>query len=430
MKKIVLAIVLSAVSVAVWAYTRIDAGEAAGYRFVSVERGDLESVVSSTGTLDAVTTVEVGTQVSGRIAEIYVDYNDTVEEGQLIARIDSTLLEIAVREAQANLERLEAQQRQAEREFERSTKLYEEQVLAEIDFNQARYDLEVANASVKSAAVNLDRARQDLAYATITAPISGTVVERGVDVGQTVAASFSAPQLFNIAGDLSRMRILASVDESDIGLIEEGQTARFTVQAYPEETFTGSVNQVRLDSSSQENVVNYTVVVDVDNDDGRLLPGMTATVEFLVESASDVMKVANAALRFRPTEEMMAALRERRQEGRPRPTEASADERSDAEGALPPGEDAGRSAPEDSALLWYVGDDGGLDAVPVRTGLSDGQSTEIEEGERLSGVIEPGMQVIAAVTGSSQSRSGDSSSSNPFQSQQQSSRPGPPGAGF
>ncbi len=414
-KTALIALVLSITSLVVWAYGRGGTQETGSYRFVSVERGDVESVVSTTGTLDAVTTVEVGTQVSGRIAEIHVDFNDRVEEGQVIARIDSTLLEIAVRGAEANLQRLEAQLRQLEREYERSSKLFEDQVIAAADLDQAGYEVEVARASAQSARVDLEEAQQNLAYATISAPIAGTVVERGVDVGQTVAASFSAPQLFEIAGDLSQMRILASVDESDIGLIEDRQSVRFTVQAYPEETFSGTVNQVRLASSSEENVVNYTVVVDVGNPDGRLLPGMTATVEFLVESATDVLKVANAALRFRPTEGMMAELSDRRGEAPTRPR------REPAEG----GEVTSRAIrPEKATLLWYL-DDGVPAALRVRTGLSDGQSTAIEDVDGGPGSIEEGLQVIAAVIGSSQN-----SSSNPFQSQQQNTRSGPPGPGF
>ena len=162
--------------------------------------------------------------------------------------------------------------------------------------------------------MSLDRAEQNLEYATITAPISGVVVERNVDVGQTVAASLSAPQLLLLAADLARMQIMVSVDESDIGLIEEGQTARFTIQAYPDDTFSGTVRQVRLQSTSEENVVNYSVVVDVSNDDGRLLPGMTATVDFLVDQATDVLRVSNSALRFRPTEAMIEELQQQREE--------------------------------------------------------------------------------------------------------------------
>ena len=202
---------------------------------------------------------------------------------------------------------------QSQREFERNEQLFQRKVLTEIEFNNAKYALAVARANVKSAQVTLDRARQNLSYTSIFAPIDGIVVERNVDIGQTVTASMSTPQLFLIANDLAQMQILASVDESDIGAIQPDQPVRFTVQAYPDERFTGTVKQVRLQSKTTENVVNYTVVVSVGNPGGRLLPGMTATLEFLTGSASDVLLVPNAALRFRPTDEMRAEVRERLQ---------------------------------------------------------------------------------------------------------------------
>ena len=245
MKKIFLLIlVLVLTGASVWYFNRPNGEEESPYRFVTLEAGDIEAVVSSTGTLDAVTTVQVGTQVSGIISHIYVDFNDNVQQGQIVARIDTTLLTSSVRDAEANVERNKAQLRQAEREFKRIGGLFDKQFVTEIEFNRAQYDLDIAVAATKSAEISLERARQNLSYATIYAPISGTVIERNVDVGQTVAASFSAPQLFLIADDLSRMEILASVDESDIGQIQDGQQARFTVQAYPDEEFTGVVRQV------------------------------------------------------------------------------------------------------------------------------------------------------------------------------------------
>jgi len=286
MKRITwIAVVLILAGVTFWFLGRRGAGAERTYRFVTVEHGKLESLVSSTGTLGAVTTVQVGTQVSGIIAKILVDFNDRVTSGQTIALIDTTLLASAVRDARANLERAQAELAQAEREFRRLQSLYDETLVAETEFNLAQYALDVARANGKSAQISLERAKQNLDYATIRAPISGTVIERNVDVGQTVAASFSAPQLFLIANDLASMQILASVDESDIGQIKEGQQARFTVQAYPDESFTGTVRQVRLQSTTLENVVNYTVVVDVENPAGKLLPGMTATVDFIIEGA-------------------------------------------------------------------------------------------------------------------------------------------------
>jgi len=401
------------------------------YRFVTLEQGNLEAVVASTGTLDAVTTVQVGTQVSGIISSIYVDFNDRVRVGQIIARIDTTLLWSTVRDAESNLERNQAQLKQAQRELERLQPLYDQQFVTEVDFVRAQYDLDIAQAATKSAEISLDRARQNLSYATIVAPISGTVIERNVDVGQTVAASFSAPQLFLIADDLSTMEILASVDESDIGKIQEGQFARFTVQAYPDEMFEGTVRQVRLQSTVQENVVNYTVVIDVANPDGRLLPGMTATVDFLIDSASDVLKIPNAALRFRATPQMFEVIRARRQASSG-DSEARREEASGTRGARGGSWSGGGNrgagggtwsgggngnfggGRDNFAMIWYLNENGDLMATPAQTGISDGQMTEIN-----SAGLQPDMEIIAGVT-----QVGDDGSNNPFQRTQRRWRPG------
>jgi HlyD family secretion protein len=426
MKKVLVpAAVLVVAAAGFWLFTRgNDAG--GGYRFVQIDRGNIESVVSSTGTIDAVTTVEVGTQVSGIVSTIYVDFNDSVKKGQVIARLDTTLLAIQVREAKANVELADAQLRRAERDYARAEALYKENAIADTDYSEAQYGIEAAKASAKLAKIRLEQARRNLAYATIYAPISGKVIERDVDVGQTVAASLSAPKLFLIANDLSHMQILVGVDESDIGRIKEGQKARFTVQAYADKTFRGTVRQVRLQSTTQDNVVNYTVVVDVENKDGLLLPGMTATVDFLVETATDVLRVPTAALRFRPTEEMLARLRERREaergnSGAP-PDSVGRVERAGTGGA--PGRmdgstSAGGQRHGNVSFLYYIDAKGELAATPVRTGITDGQMTEIRGRN-----VEAGMMVIAGVTNVAQT-----TASNPFQGQQ--SRPrGRPGPGF
>lgn len=406
----VTAIVL--VVAAVWLYRKTAGEDAPQFRVATIERGDLESSVSATGTLSAVTTVQVGTQVSGKIVETLADFNDRVQKGQLIARIDPTLLEQAVRDAEAGLERSQAELEQRKREYERSRQLFERKVLTEIEFNNAKYALAVAEANLKSARVTLDRARQNLAYSRIYAPIDGIVVERNVDVGQTVTASMSTPQLFLIANDLSRMQILASVDESDIGMIRPEQPVRFTVQAYPNETFTGTVKQVRLQSKTTENVVNYTVVVSVSNPDGRLLPGMTATVDFLTGTAHDVLLVPNAALRFRPTEEMRAQLRARQGQGngaaQGRSPSADTEGRragrvrdmgsAGPPGSAGPGDSSARNgaaftAGSNVVMLWYLDEKNQPAVTPVRTGITDGQRTEVEGPG-----IREGMRVIIGVT--------------------------------
>ena len=387
-------VALAVLAGAGYGFWRRGAGDGAPrYRFATVERGDVEFLVSSTGKLEPVTKVAVGTQVSGIISEILADFNDQVQKGQVVARIDPTLLESAVRDAQANLARNLAQLQQLESEYNRIERLAREGLVSQTEYDTAKYSLAVGRETVSSSEIALARAKQNLAYATIYAPISGTVIERNVDVGQTVAASFSAPQLFLIANDLRRMQILATVDESDIGRISEGQSVRFRVQAYPDRTFEGTVRQVRLQSTLVENVVNYTVVVDVENKDRLLLPGMTATVDFSVETATDVLKIQNSALRFRPTPQMLKTLKtlaETRERGR-RPESADG---------------GGRGA-----RLWLLGADGKLSVVPIETGLTDGQWTEIS-GEG----IEEGMEAIAGVVSEE-----TPATSNPFAGPQ----PGP-----
>ena len=407
----------------IWIWRKTAAEDAPLYRFATLERGDLEAAVSATGTLNAVTTVQVGTQVSGKVVATFADFNDNVKKGELIARIDPTLLEQTVRDAQAGVERNRAELEQSQREYERNEQLFQRKVLTEIEFNNAKYALAVARANVKSAQVTLDRARQNLSYAAIYAPIDGIVVERNVDIGQTVTASMSTPQLFLIANDLAQMQILASVDESDIGAIKPEQPVRFTVQAYPDERFAGTVKQVRLQSKTTENVVNYTVVVSVANPGGRLLPGMTATLDFLTGSASDVLLVPNSALRFRPTDEMRAELRERFQNSaetaqRPRAPEGAgpgSGERamgsagqagSTAFGANggPAGNGTGGNRARRAAAptLWYLDPAGKLAIARVHAGLTDGQQTEVE-----GAALKEGMQIIVGVNTPSPNSTGN-----------------------
>lgn len=426
MKKIIsIVVVLAVTGATVWQLTRGDGQPSTSYRFVEVQQGDLEAVVTATGALEAVINVQVGTQVSGIVEKLYVDFNDHVRRGQLLARIDTTLLASAVRDARTNLERNIAQRDYMKTELDRVEGLHERGYSTDVELNKARYDHRIAVASVSTSEVSLERAERNLSYARIYSPIDGVVVERNVDEGQTVAASMNTPQLYLIANDLSRMQILASVDESDIGRIKEGQDVRFSVQAFDEETFVGTVRQVRLQSANQENVVTYTVVVDVDNKDGRLLPGMTTTVEFLTNKVTDVFMVPNAAIRFRPTDEMaeelrtrMAATREQRGQGERDSTRARPEGPAGqgGVGAAMAGGQGGFGGDTDRAMLWYVDDEGQLSVKMVRTGLTDGAQTEIRGRD-----LEVGLRVIAGVT-----LTDDAGSSNPFEqnNQRRGFRPG------
>ena len=279
------------------------------FTYTALEKGDIELIVSSTGTLEAINTVEIGTQISGTIKKIYVDYNDKVKSGQLLAEMDLKLLQTNLISAQANLAVSEAQFNQAKEEHNRNKILFEKGVIAHKEFTNSKYTYEQAESAKKAALAAVKTIQVNMQYARITSPISGTVTERSVEEGQTVAASFATPRMFIIAEDLSKMQILADVDESDIGYIENKMTVRFTVQTYPNKEFLGTVSQIRLQPIQINNVVNYQVVVDVDNTDGLLLPGMTANLEFITKTAKDVFLINNSALRFRPNEQMLEDIK-------------------------------------------------------------------------------------------------------------------------
>jgi HlyD family secretion protein len=419
--RVVLLLAVVAIGIGMWQFA--SATPVPSFRFVTVDRGDIQAVVSATGTLNAVTTVNVGTQVSGQVSALYADFNDHVKKGQLLARIDPTIAQQAVADAQANLERLRAQTNQAERDQDRNRELAAAGLIPASQLEQGEAALKVAQATEKSALIALSRAQQSLSYTNIYAPIDGVVVERNVNLGQTVAASLSAPQLFLIANDLTQMRILAQVGESDIDKIEEGQAARFTVQALPDRTFTGTVQQVRLQSTVVDNVVNYTVVVQAENPKHELLPGMTARVDFLVKAATGVLKVSNAALRYRPSDELLAQLGAS-------PTPAASPRASDRppSGAAPTGtgsprrEGRGGGSSGRSSSTVYVLDAGGkLQSMRVQPGLTDGSFTEIQ-GRNVS----EGMKVIAGLAPTTTAAS--KPASNPLSPTPQNRR-GPPGGG-
>jgi len=399
-KRTALILALVVAAALVWFFFLRGNGAGAGlYEFAKIDRGDLEAVVSSTGTLSAVTTVQVGTQVSGRIAKLYADFNQQVREGQLLAMLDTAPLIQQVNEAESSYERARVQLKQAQMDYDRTAYLFQEKIKTQNDLDQVEVNRELAQATLKSAQSSLERARINLTYASVYSPIDGIVIARNVDVGQTVAASLSAPILFLIANDLKKMQILANVDEADIGQIKEGQTVRFTVQAFSDRKFSGAVTQIRMQPTTTSNVVNYTVVVQVDNAGGELLPGMTATIDFLIGQAQGVLRVPNAALRIKPTEEMtqvlMKKMEERRkQRGAEAPSQGQGAAASSASPSARPNgmTGGGFQRPKDVALLWFLDGQGQLQAVRVRLGLSDGQMTEIKSGD-----VREGMEVIKAI---------------------------------
>ena len=365
-----------------WAWRGRAADDAVTWRLDAVARGDVTSTVSATGTLEAVRTVEVGTQVSGLNAELGADFNDTVKAGQVMARLDRRLLDAAVSAAKAEVDLREANAVQAKHTLKRAEALFAQGAVSEEELETASVAVAVADAQRRAAAVELSRAQANLSYATITAPIDGTVIRRDVEVGQTVNAGTSAPTLFLLAGDLTQMRILAAVDESDIGKVKQGQAVRFTVQAYDDRKFEGVVEQVRLESTLAENVVTYTAVVSVPNPDGALLPGMTATVDFIVETVTDTLCAPNAALRFRPDEALIDPAALAAQTAQREAAKAAGK----AEGGGGGG-GGGRGRRGGGGALYTVNAQNLLVPIRVKTGLSDGSCTVIE-GEGLTEGLE------------------------------------------
>ncbi len=371
------------------------------FEFSAITTGDLENIVSSSGTLSAVETVEVGSQVSGIIEKLHVDYNDRVTKGQVLAELDKTLFAVSVRDAEAGVMRAKARLAQAEAEYKRNRPLCEKGHLSEMEFLVTKTTLETARADLETAKAALKRAQTNLQYTVIRSPVSGTVIERTVEAGQTIAAAFQAPKLFVIARDLTRMQIETNVDESDIGYIRKKQSVRFTVQAYPDETFTGKVRQVRLQPTTIQNVVNYTVVVDAANETRKLLPGMTATADFLVEEKRDVLLVPNAALTFTPSIKMMAQYKDQLMAK----MKKNGNGGMGMPGMMRPGMGTSTQS-KDGGRVFYL-DKAGVPAIAtLKKGATDGRSTEVIDSAQLK----EGMQVITSFKETKNSSSKSNSS--------------------
>jgi HlyD family secretion protein len=366
-KKIIIGgIILIAVAAAAFFLLRNKNGEVK-FRTEKVTRGDIEMAVTATGTVNPVTTVLVGTQVSGTIKEIHVDFNSLVKKGQLIARIDPALFEAQVNQARANvlsskanLDKAEATLVDAKRTMERNKELFSKNLIARSDLDTADTNYETAQASVSAAKAQvaqteaaLSVAETNLHYTKIISPVDGIVVSRNVDVGQTVAASFQTPTLFSIAQDLTKMQIDTSVDEADIGKVQTGQEVDFTVDAYPDITFKGKVWQIRNAPITVQNVVTYDVVIQMNNPDLKLKPGMTANVSIVADRKKDVLKIPNAALRFKPSGKSVTATEKRTTEKKG------------------PG-------------VWILDKDNPK-RIPVSLGISDGSFTELVSGEIREG---------------------------------------------
>src|SRR5690348_6798786 len=335
---------------------------AANFQTTTITRGPITQAVTATGTLNPVVNVQVGSQVSGNISKLFVDFNSQVKAGQVVAQIDPSLFQAAVTQAEGDLASAQAALDLARVNAKRTQELFAKKNSSQQDVDQAMATLHQAEANVKIKQGALDKTKADLDHCTITSPIDGVVISRNVDVGQTVAASLQAPVIFQIANDLTKMQIDANVAEADVGVLEVGQKVDFTVDAFPTRTFHGKVVQVRNAPITVQNVVTYDTVIGVENKDLKLKPGMTANVSVIIAHKDNVLQIKNAALRFRPPEATAAAPQQ------PRPASSPGGQR-------PTG--ARERRPERTVYVWSFGRP---KPVQIKTGISDGIVTEVTQG--------------------------------------------------
>jgi len=415
-------------------------GNNSKYKKEAVDRGNIEAQVVTTGSLNPVTTVDVGSQVSGEIEKIYVDFNSQVKEGQVIAQIEQSQFLSRVSQEEANYQSAVASLEKAkvtfdnlQKKYERALSLFEKDLLSyeekesiETNYYGAKSDIQAAEARLAQAKSQLETSKVNLTYTVIKSPIDGVVINRNINVGQTVAASFQAPVLFQIANDLTKMQVECSVDEADIGKVAEGQQVRFTVDAFPNENFRGVVKQVRYSPEIVQNVVTYTTIVEVDNPEMKLRPGMTATVQIVTGQALNALRVSNAALRFTPSlsqEEMSALIAKMKKErssqrggtsqetqpGKKRDSTRQGSQRTRSEQQQPGTSGQGMQGMQmrDFARVWIEDEKGNLKMVFIRKGVTDNSYTEV-----VSGDLQEGQLVITGET--TQQSSGSQRSSNPM----------------
>lgn len=418
-------------------YANRDKENGRDYKTATVTRGDITQTVTANGQLSPVKNVQVGSQISGIITDIKVDFNSRVKEGEVIAQMDPASYQRSVEQAEAEVANARATLELMEVEAKRAEQLSKAQLIPASDADKARAELNQARAVVKIREASLNKAKVDLERTTIYAPISGIVISRNVEPGQTVAASFSTPTLFLIANDLAKMQIEAMVSEADVGGVEEGQKVNFSVEAFMGRQFEGTVKQVRYNPTTNQNVVTYVTVVEVDNADLKLRPGMTANASIIIGEKRDVIKIPNAALRFRPPPEAMVtgatnaatgrivqasrevagdngAERANREEMRRRLETMSPEEREAFRARMRSG--AGRQQKPDAPAMrtvYVVGDTNSsrtgeaavLTAVTVKTGLSDASFTEVIDGLKEGDIVVSGLDIPTTQTAAPQQRS-------------------------
>ena len=396
-------IILSIVVVAIAAIIIVKASKSANKELVIrthvVTEYTVENTVTATGTIEPVETVEVGTQVSGKVEKIYVDFNDVVKKGQLMAELDKQTLNQSLSRAKASLTSAESQLNYAKLTYERTKQLYEANAATLAAYQEAQNTYTQAQMNKRNAQASYDQAMVDLGYAEIYSPIDGIVLDRAVEVGQTVAASFSTPTLFTLANDLTKMQVEADVDEADIGQVKVGQRVSFTVDAYMEDVFDGTVNQIRMKPTTTSNVVTYTVIIDAPNPDQKLFPGMTASVTIVTEEQKGLAAPAEA-FNFTPDEQVLKAIRKPdKPEGMPEPPQ----------GEMPKMDEFQMGSHN---MVWVKKGDN-IMPRPVKVGMSDGAYKIIEQGVQAGDSVVLSAQFVVKEKAV---KKGD----NPFM-------PGPPG---
>lgn len=427
-KKVIIASVVFVVIAGIllgFAFFKRNKNNVPKYKTEAIEKGDIEALVIASGTLNPVTVVDVGSQVSGRIANLYADFNSPVREGQVVAELDQSIFISRVEQNEANyessvaaLEKANVTYDNAKKRYERALTLFEKDLISyedkdasETQYYSAKTDVQSAEAKLQQAKSQLDSSKIDLAYTVIRSPVDGFVISRNVNVGQTVTASLQAPVLFKIANDLSKMQVECNIDEADIGKIKDGQKVRFTVDAFPQDAFTGKVTQVRYSPEIVQNVVTYTTIVDVDNPEMKLRPGMTATVSIITGEARDILKVSNAALRFTPPlsqKEMEELFRNLRETMMAKRSPGGGSEGTGQKMAFQPqgGNPQSRSGrSQQPSRVWIEDQAGKLTPVFIRPGVTDNTYTEIVWGDLKEGqLVITGMQGGSSSQSSSQSR--------------------------
>ncbi len=398
----------------------------AAYTFetVKVEKGKIANIVTATGTIEAVTSVEVGTQVSGIIDKIYVDFNQNVKRGQVMAQLDKKQLQAQWEQSESSLKLAEAQLAYQEATYRRLKALYEKKLIAQADYDQAVYNFESAKSSLTNARKSHERNKTNLDYATITSPIDGVVLNRAVEEGQTVAASFNTPTLFTIVNDLTQMEVEASVAEADIGKVKEGQRVDFTVDAYADKKFEGKVAEVRLQSTITNNVVMYSVIFSAPNPDKKLMPGMTASATIYVEEKDSVLMLAGKATRFTPDMAYMQKQMEKMMKNAPKGTmPQGANTGAKAPGNFPaagagmpsggfgapngtmpkfPQGGFGAGLPEGVKMVWVKDDKGGIRPNPITAGIDNGTNVEVVKG------LKEGDEVVISMSNGNKKKESES----------------------